>query len=111
MPGAPDLLYVRARKTLLNAAGALAAHIDAVVLVGAQAIYVHAGEADLDDSTFGAIPEYTTDADFSLNPVALRDSPLVAELMISAGFSAGEQHIRGVDGGDESCRCASGVCS
>ena len=90
MPGAPDPLYVRARKTLLDAADALAAHLDAVVLVGAQAIYVHAGDADLVDSTLGSVPEYTTDADFSLDPAALGDSPLVAELMAVCGFSAGE---------------------
>lgn len=90
MPGAPDPLYVRARKTLLDAADALAAHLDAVVLVGAQAIYVHTGEADLVDSTFGSVPEYTIDADFSLDPAALGESPLVAELMVVGGFSAGE---------------------
>ena len=91
MPGAPDPLYVRARKTLLDAADALAAHLDAVVLVGAQAIYVHAGDADLVDSTLGSVPEYTTDADFSLNPTALGESPLVAELMAAGDFSAGER--------------------
>ena len=48
MPGEPDL-YVRARRALLDAADALEAHLDAVVLVGAQAIYLHAGEADLLD--------------------------------------------------------------
>lgn len=91
MSGVPDPLYVLARKALLDAAGALAAHLDAVVLVGAQAIYVHAEEADLLDSTLGSVPEYTTDADFSLNPIALGDSPLVTELMAAGGFSAGEQ--------------------
>ncbi len=91
MCGAPDPLYVRARRTLLDAADALAAHLDSVVLVGAQAIYLHTGEADLADSTHGSAPEYTTDADFALNPMELNDSPLVAELMVSAGFSAGEQ--------------------
>lgn len=90
MSGAPDPLYVRARKALLDAAGALATHLDSVVLVGAQAIYVHTGEADLADSTHGSVPEYTTDADFSLDPVALGASPLVAELMMAGGFSAGE---------------------
>ena len=37
MSGAPDLLYVRARSALLDAAEALAEQLDAVVLVGAQA--------------------------------------------------------------------------
>ncbi len=43
MSGAPDLLYMRARAALLDAAEALAEQLDAVVLVGAQAIYIHTG--------------------------------------------------------------------
>ena len=91
MAGVPDPLYARARTALLDAADALATHLDSVVLVGAQAIYLHTGEADLADSTYGSVPEYTTDADFSLNPMALGDRPLVAELMAAGGFSPGEQ--------------------
>ncbi len=62
MPGEPDPLYVRARAALLDALHALEPHLDAVVLVGAQAIYIHTGDADL------AVAEYTTDADFSILP-------------------------------------------
>ena len=36
-----DRHYVEARETLLDAVEALGAHRDAVILVGAQAIYVH----------------------------------------------------------------------
>jgi len=61
MPGDPDELYVRARTALLDAADALAPHIDSLVLVGAQAIYLHTGAADL------GIAEYTTDADSAWN--------------------------------------------
>ena len=46
MSGAPDLLYVRARAALLDVAEALAEQLDAVVLVGAQAVYLHTGDAD-----------------------------------------------------------------
>jgi len=46
MPGVPDPLYVRARAALLDAVEALGAHRDAIVLVGAQAIYLHTGDAD-----------------------------------------------------------------
>ena len=60
MPGKPDPLYVRARGALLDAGKALDAHRDAIVLVGAQAIYLHTGDADL------AVAEYTTDADFTV---------------------------------------------
>lgn len=38
MPGEPDPLYVRARAALLDATDALAEQIDALVLVGAQAV-------------------------------------------------------------------------
>jgi hypothetical protein len=52
-----DPLYVRARAALLEATEALAPHLDALVLVGAQAIYLHTGATDL------AVAKYTTDAD------------------------------------------------
>ena len=45
MSGGPDPLYVRARNALLDAADALVEQLDAVVLVGAQAIYLHTGDA------------------------------------------------------------------
>ena len=41
------------------------------MLVGAQAIYMHTGLADL------AVAEYTTDADFGVSPDDLADSPLL----------------------------------
>ena len=49
--------YVVARCVLLDALTALRTHLDAVVLVGAQAVYLHAGDADL------AVAPTTTDAD------------------------------------------------
>ncbi len=64
MPGEPDPLYVRARRALLDAGEALDAHRDVIVLVGAQAIYLHTGDADL------AVAEYTTDADFACHPAS-----------------------------------------
>ena len=84
MSGGPDPLYVRARTALLDAADALAEQLDAVVLVGAQAIYLHTGDADF------AAAEYTTDADFCVAPAALSDTPLLAELLERRGFSLRE---------------------
>jgi hypothetical protein len=81
MPGVPDPLYVRARAGLLDAVEALGAHLESVVLVGAQAIYVHTGDADL------TVAEYTTDADFTLSPGDLADAPLVDELLQARGFT------------------------
>lgn len=80
----PDPLYVRARATLLDAVEALDAHLGAIVLVGAQAIYLHTGDADL------AVAEYTTDADVTISPGALADAPLLGELLDAAGFTARE---------------------
>ncbi len=88
MPGEPDPLYVRARRALLDAGEALDAHRDAIVLVGAQAIYVYAGDADL------AVAEYTTDADFTVSPGELADSPLLADLLSAHGFTT-RQHPGG----------------
>lgn len=86
MSGEPDPLYVRARRALLDAADALEAYLDAVVLVGAQAVYLHTGEADLLDA--GA--PYTTDADLAIRPSGLAESPLVGDLMTRAGFTLSE---------------------
>ena len=54
MPGAPDPEYVLARRVLLDALQALGEQWSAVVLVGAQAIYLHTGDAEL------AVASYTT---------------------------------------------------
>ena len=86
MSGEPDPQYVRARRVLLDAADALAAHLDSVVLVGAQAVYLHTGEAELLD----AAAPYTTDADLAIGPADLADSPLLDELPIRRGFTLRE---------------------
>jgi hypothetical protein len=84
MSGEPDPLYVRARAALLDALVALKPHLNAVVLVGAQAIYLHTGDADLN------VAEYTTDADFSISPGDLTDSPLLGDLLSVNGFTRKE---------------------
>ena len=84
MPGDPDPAYVLARTALLDAVDALAPHLDAVVLVGAQAVYLHTGEADL------AVAAFTTDADFSIEPRSLRNSPLLDDLLRHKGFTPRE---------------------
>ncbi|MBM3678947.1 MAG: hypothetical protein FJW96_13880 [Actinobacteria bacterium] len=85
MPGARDPEYVAARRALLDALEALTAHRDALILVGAQAIYLWTGEADL------AVAPYTTDADLAIDPSALPPEPHLAEAMQGAGFAAGVQ--------------------
>lgn len=56
-----DPLYIAARRVLLNALDALHNHRDGVILVGAQAIYLQAGDADLEVS----VAPYTADVDLS----------------------------------------------
>lgn len=80
LPGAPDPVYVRARRVLLDALAALQEQRRAVLLVGAQAIYLHTGEGDL------AVAPYTADADLALNPAALTDEPTLEVLLRGAGF-------------------------
>jgi len=87
VPGAPDPEYVLARRVLLDALQALGEQRSAVVLVGAQAIYLHSGDADL------AVAPYTTDGDVVLDPSRLRNDPKLAEALNGAGFSADTQHV------------------
>jgi len=47
--------YVVARRVLLDALEALGGHCDALILVGAQAVYLHTGAASF------AVAEHTTD--------------------------------------------------
>ena len=82
MSGGPDPLYIRARTALLDAA--LAEQLNALVLVGAQAIYLQTGHAEF------AAAEYTTDADFCVSPAVLTDAPLLPGLLKARGFSPGE---------------------
>jgi hypothetical protein len=76
-----DPLYVAARRVLLDALFALAPHGKAVIVVGAQAIYLRTGDAEL------AIAPYTSDGDLALNPSLLSDSPLLDRAMRDANFT------------------------
>ena len=76
----PRIEYVEARRVLLDALTALQPHIDAVVLIGAQAVYLRCE---------GRLPTYqpfTTDADLVIDPGRLAHSPLLGGAMTAAGF-------------------------
>ena len=75
-----DELYVLARRVLLDALDALGTHRDAVVLVGAQAIYLRVGEADL------AVAASTTDGDLIIDPRRLAQAPPLEAALRAAGF-------------------------
>lgn len=77
--GDADLL-ARARAALLDALDALAEHRDAVIVIGAQAIYLRTGDITL------ALAETTKDSDLTVDPRTLADEPLVEEAMRTAGF-------------------------
>lgn len=85
MSGEPDPLYVAARAVLLDALQALGAQREAVILVGAQAIYLHTGEIEL------PIAEYTTDADVTLDPGLLKPAPELESALTAADFKRGRR--------------------
>ena len=80
MNGERDLL-IRARTALLDALEALFEHHDAVVVIGAQAIYLRAGGISV------PLPEMTKDSDLALDPRSLGHEPLIEEAMRRAGFA------------------------
>jgi hypothetical protein len=85
MAGEPDPEYVRARRVLIDALEALAPHERALVLVGAQAIYLHTGPGHL------AVAPYTTDGDLCVVPDQLRATPLLEEALRAGGFVLSER--------------------
>lgn len=82
-----DQNYIDARETLLDAVEALGPHSDAVILVGAQAIYAHTAG---DDDDFALSP-FTYDADIALAPELLPSSPAIVDAMSRAGFRLSDQ--------------------
>jgi hypothetical protein len=85
MSGAPDPQYVVARSVLLDALDALGAQRQAVILVGAQAVYLHTGAVEL------AVAAFTTDADLTLDPALLQPAPEIESAMTAAGFHRGNR--------------------
>jgi hypothetical protein len=75
-----DELYVMARRVLLDAFDALGPHHGAIVLVGAQAVYLRVGEADL------AVAPFTTDGDLAIDPAVLAEIPPLEQALMDAGF-------------------------
>lgn len=71
--------YVTARRVLLDALTALDDHLDSLILVGAQAVYHHAGEADLH------VPLMTTDSDLAINTRDLQEVPEIWMMLRAAG--------------------------
>ena len=85
MPGVLDPQYVVARSVLLDALHALRDQCDAIIVVGAQAIYLHTGAIEI------AVPEFTIDADLAIDPSLLRDTPQVESAMRAGRFERGDR--------------------
>lgn len=75
-----DPYYLAARRVLLDALEDLAEHRDAIIVVGAQAVYLRTGSANV------GVAEYTTDGDLAVASDMLADSPLLEDVM-SARFN------------------------
>ncbi len=78
LPYSPE--YVAARRVLLDALEALEPHEAALILAGAQAVYLRTGPGSL------PIAEFTTDGDLAIDPDLLSEAPPLGELMQGAGF-------------------------
>jgi hypothetical protein len=75
-----DREYVEARRVLLDALTALAPHNPALVVAGAQAVYLRTGDGDV------AVAPYTTDGDLAVDPTSLAPAPAIEATMTEAGF-------------------------
>ena len=76
-----DPRYVQARRVLLDVLGELSEHSSAIIITGAQAVYLRTGETDL------AVAPYTTDGDLAVDPRLLSDEPTLELAMTRAGLS------------------------
>ncbi|MFL6077841.1 MAG: hypothetical protein ACJ73S_31140 [Mycobacteriales bacterium] len=81
MEAGESRLYVVARRVLLDALEALAEQREALILVGAQAVYLRSGDADL------FVGRYTKDADIGIDPTRLAADPHLEKAMVAAGFT------------------------
>lgn len=86
--------YIVARRVLLDALVALEGHLDNLILVGAQAVYHHTGDADLN------VPPLTTDADLAINTRNLGQAPEIGSVLRAAGFTPGPNPGHWVNVGD-----------
>lgn len=77
---APRIEYVEARRVLLDALDALRGQRRAVVLVGAQAVYLRT------EGRMAGYQPFTTDADVVLDPTLLAAIPPLGDAMRNAGF-------------------------
>ncbi|MEU3770662.1 hypothetical protein AB0E55_36850 [Amycolatopsis keratiniphila] len=83
-------LTIVARKVLLDGLTALEQHLDALTVVGAQAVHLQTAEVPL------AAAAYTSDGDLGVDPRQLADEPLLEQALRNAGFERLQQHQPGL---------------
>ncbi|WP_409492803.1 hypothetical protein [Amycolatopsis sp. cmx-11-12] len=88
-------LTIVARKVLLDGLTALKPHLNALTVVGAQAVYLQTAEVPL------AAAAYTSDGDLGVDPQQLADEPLLEQALRNAGFERLQQHQPGLWGRTE----------
>lgn len=79
MPGENNVV-VEARRALLDALEAMESHLDSLVLVGSQAVYLHSSEVK------SPVAAFTKDADLSVDTRTIANTPLIEVAMVEAGF-------------------------
>lgn len=80
---------IAARKSLLDAAEVLGEHLESLVLVGAQAIYLYTGDADVPIATT------TRDSDMAIDPGPLASEPAIQEVLEDAGYALKHEDLKG----------------
>ncbi|MFT4296741.1 MAG: hypothetical protein QM582_15165 [Micropruina sp.] len=80
MAMSPSPEHIAARRVLLDALTLMQDQLDALVLVGAQAVYHHAPLGD-------PRPTYTTDGDLVIDPDLLGERPDLGATLTAAGFT------------------------
>ena len=88
MPGVPEPEHVEARRVLLDVLDGLGAHRAAIVVVGAQAIYLRVGEGTGPEL---ALAPYTTDADLLVEPALTPDQPDLTATLVGLGLVADDR--------------------
>jgi hypothetical protein len=73
-------LNIVARNVLLDGLDALNDHLQAITVVGAQAVYLRTQHAQI------ATAAYTSDGDLGLDPETLDAEPLIEQRLRDAGF-------------------------
>jgi len=85
-----EQLTVAARRVLLDGLDALSDHLDAVVVIGAQAVHLRTSAVELAGAGF------TSDGDLGIDPDRVGERPLIEEVLRGAGFFLRDENQPGL---------------